>query len=322
LGDGVRPATLSIRVATIEDVPWIVELVESAYRGDASRVGWTTEADLLDGQRTDVAAVADAIGDESSVVLLSVEASGRLNACCQLDRRADGRTYFGMFAVRPEAQGSGIGGNVLASAERYAHDELAARVLEMTVIGQRSELIAWYERRGYRRSGESRPFPYGDERFGVPRRDDLHFVVLAKNLEVPALMEYDIDDDPARIDLDVVWAFLSTSAYWGKWRDRRDVERQIASAWRVVGCYHRDDGMVGFARAISDGVALAYLADVFVLPEHRGRGLGKRVVVAMIDDGPGADFRWLLHTDDAHDLYRTMGFQEPDRTFMERPSRR
>ena len=134
-------------------------------------------------------------------------------------------------------------------------------------------------------------------------------------------MTYDIDADPARIDVDVVWAFLSTSAYWGTWRDRREVERQIATAWRVVGCYHPDDGLVGFARAVSDGVALAYLADVFVLPDHRGHGLGERIVEAMIDHGPGAAFRWLLHTDDAHDLYRKFGFHEPDRTAMERPSR-
>jgi GNAT superfamily N-acetyltransferase len=100
------------------------------------------------------------------------------------------------------------------------------------------------------------------------------------------------------------------------------VEAQIANAWRVVGCYHSTEGMVGFARAISDGVALAYLADVFVLPAHRGRRLGERVVAAMIDEGPGAQFRWLLHTADAHDLYRKFGFRDPDHTLLERPSSR
>ena len=133
-------------------------------------------------------------------------------------------------------------------------------------------------------------------------------------------MSYELDDDPARVDVDAVWTFLSTDAYWGRWRSRADVERQVAGAWRVVGCYHPTDGMVGFARAISDGVALAYLADVFVLPAHRGRGLGARLLGAMIDDGPGATFRWLLHTDDAHDLYRRFGFRAPDRTAMERPA--
>lgn len=133
-------------------------------------------------------------------------------------------------------------------------------------------------------------------------------------------MDYEIDDDPARVDLDVVWAFLSNDAYWMRWRAREDVERQVAGAWRVIGCYHRDDGMVGFARAVSDGVAIAYLADVFVLPAHRGHGLGQRIVGAMIDDGPGAKFRWMLHTEDAHDLYRKFGFVAPDRKVLERPS--
>jgi GNAT superfamily N-acetyltransferase len=132
---------------------------------------------------------------------------------------------------------------------------------------------------------------------------------------------YELDDASDRVDGDAVWAFLSQEAYWGRWRSRADVDRQIAGAWRVVGCYHRDDGMVGFARAVSDGVALAYLADVFVVPTHRGRGLGRRLVTTMIEEGPGADFRWLLHTADAHDLYRRFGFVEPDHTLMERPAR-
>jgi len=135
-------------------------------------------------------------------------------------------------------------------------------------------------------------------------------------------VEYAIDDDPARVDLDVVWDFLSNDAYWMKWRTREDVQQQLASAWRVIGCYHPTDGMVGFARAVSDGVAVAYLADVFVLPAHRGHGLGQRIVRAMIDDGPGAGFRWMLHTEDAHDLYRKFGFVEPDYKVLERPSQR
>ena len=133
--------------------------------------------------------------------------------------------------------------------------------------------------------------------------------------------DYEFDDDPLRVDVDVVWAFLSQEAYWGRWRSRDDVERQLAGAWRVVGCYHRDSGMIGFARAVSDGVALAYLADVFVLADHRSRGLGHRLVAAMIDEGPGAHFRWLLHTGDAHDLYREFGFSEPDHKLLERPGR-
>jgi GNAT superfamily N-acetyltransferase len=116
----------------------------------------------------------------------------------------------------------------------------------------------------------------------------------------------------------VVWSFLSTEAYWARWRSREVVERQVRDAWRVVHAYHADE-FVGFARAVSDGVALAYLADVFVLPAHRGRGLGRRLVTVMIENGPGAGFRWLLHTADAHRLYADFGFAPPDATLLERP---
>ena len=131
-------------------------------------------------------------------------------------------------------------------------------------------------------------------------------------------MAYELSDDPARVDLDAVWAFLSEHAYWGRWRSRDDVERQVRGAWRVVGCYDASGAMVGFARAVSDGVALAYLADAHVLPAHRGRGLGARLVQVMVEQGPGADFRWLLHTADAHGLYERFGFAPPDASLLER----
>ncbi|MFH5821236.1 GNAT family N-acetyltransferase [Georgenia sp. AZ-5] len=136
-----------------------------------------------------------------------------------------------------------------------------------------------------------------------------------------SVVDYDFDDDPARLDLDAVWRFLSTEAYWGRWRSRADVEAQVRAAWRVVGVYAAATGeQVGFARAVSDGVAFAYLADVYLLPGHRGAGLGQRLVRAMVEDGPGAHFRWTLFTEDAHELYRRFGFTEPDRTAMVRPA--
>ena len=168
------------RTATEADVPALVALVESAYRGEASRGGWTTEADLLDGQRTDPEGVTEVIrGGNSRTV--AVEADGELVACCQLERR-EGHAYFGMFAVRPGLQGGGLGKAVLAEAERLVRDEWGAGELHMTVITAREDLIAWYERRGYRRTGELSPFPYGDERFGLPRRADLEFELLVKKL--------------------------------------------------------------------------------------------------------------------------------------------
>ncbi|BFV55210.1 GNAT family N-acetyltransferase [Kitasatospora sp. CMC57] len=169
---------LTFRPAGPADVPALVELVESAYRGDASRAGWTTEADLLDGQRTDAEGVAAAIAAPGGVVLLA-ERDGELVACCQLEHRGE-TAYFGMFSVRPTQQGGGLGRMVLAEAERVARERWGVTALEMTVIVQRAELIAWYERRGYRRTGELSPFPYGDERFGVPRRPDLRFEKLVK----------------------------------------------------------------------------------------------------------------------------------------------
>lgn len=170
----------AFRTATDDDVPQVVALVESAYRGDASRAGWTTEADLLDGRRTDPERVREIVGDTAGRIVLA-ERDGTLVACFQLEHRGD-HAYFGLFAVRPDLQGGGLGRASLTEAERIARDEWHTSALHMTVIVQREDLIAWYVRRGYRRTGERRPFPYGDERFGLPRRDDLEFEVLIRAL--------------------------------------------------------------------------------------------------------------------------------------------
>jgi GNAT superfamily N-acetyltransferase len=133
---------------------------------------------------------------------------------------------------------------------------------------------------------------------------------------------YIFDDDRSRLDLDTAWRFLSEEAYWARWRTREVFEDQVRTAWRVVAGYEQQSGeLVAFARAFSDGWAYAYLADVFVVPAHRGRGLGVQLVRAMIDDGPGAHFHWLLHTRDAHDLYAKFGFGPPSGRLMERPRR-
>ena len=131
---------------------------------------------------------------------------------------------------------------------------------------------------------------------------------------------YEIDDDPARVDTAAAVAFLTTQAYWGRWRSGQDICRQIAAAWRVVGAYDRTGVMIGFARAFSDGGS-AYLSDVYVLPGHRGAGLGKAIVQMMIEDGPGAGWRWMLHTSDAHGLYRQFCFTHADDRYLERPPR-
>ena len=176
----MNTAALTYRGATEADVEPLVALIESAYRGDGSRAGWTTEADILGGQRTDPEGVAAVVRGADSRMTV-VERDGELIACCQLERRG-AHAYFGMFAVRPGLQGGGLGRVILAEAERFAAAEWAAREMHMAVITAREELIAWYERRGYARTGRRTPFPYGDERFGVPRHTDLEFEVLVKPL--------------------------------------------------------------------------------------------------------------------------------------------
>jgi len=127
----------------------------------------------------------------------------------------------------------------------------------------------------------------------------------------------ELDDDPTRIDVDAVHDFLSNHAYWAIGRPRETVERTVREASRVVGLY-ADGHQIGFARAFKDGVSIAYLADVYVLPDLRGRGLGKELVREMVEGSPWADQKWLLHTRDAHELYRRFGFGAPSERVMER----
>ena len=169
----------TIRRATRADVHVVVALVESAYRGELSRAGWTTEADLVGGQRTDAGEVLTCIERPRSVVLLA-EPVGEVVACAHVTVE-DEAGYFGLFAVTPTLQGGGIGTRLLAEAERIVQDEWRLPTMRMTVIDVREELLAYYERRGYARTGIKKPFPYGDDRYG-PRRADLRFEVLEKRL--------------------------------------------------------------------------------------------------------------------------------------------
>jgi ribosomal protein S18 acetylase RimI-like enzyme len=171
---------LRFRDATPDDIPALVPLVTSAYRGDASRVGWTTEADLLDGNRIDPEVLRGDIERPHSRVLLA-ERDAVLLGCAHVSIE-DGAGYFGMFSIRPDLQGAGLGKALLAEAERVVREEWRLPAMRMTVIDLREELIAYYERRGYRRTGIKKPFPATDPRFGIPKRDDLRFEVLEKAL--------------------------------------------------------------------------------------------------------------------------------------------
>ncbi len=166
------------RLASMRDIPAIVALINAVYRGDSSRLGWTTEADLLEGQRTDVADVTDLMAAPDSVFLL-VEDSIGLLGCAHLKRDGDG-ACFGMFSIRPGWQGQGQGRALLTQAETRARQLWPVRAMRMSVISVRKELIAYYERRGYCRTGETLPFP-ADPRFGTPKVGRLEFVVLEKS---------------------------------------------------------------------------------------------------------------------------------------------
>jgi GNAT superfamily N-acetyltransferase len=169
----------AFRMATAADVAVVVALVESAYRGDSGRRGWTTESHLLDGRRTDALLVAGLLASPDSAILLA-HVGDQLLACCHIERHGH-LAHFGMFAVDPPQQNGGLGKQLLAEAERHARDIWRCTAMHMKVIDARSELMAWYERRGYRRTGEYSPFPYGDERVGIPRRDDLRFELMIKD---------------------------------------------------------------------------------------------------------------------------------------------
>lgn len=172
---------MELRLAQPHDLQSLATFVNSAYRGDSSKKGWTTEADLLGGQRTDADELFKLIEAKGTVILI-LEISNQIHGCVCLVQKKDS-TYLGMLTVDPNKQGRGIGAKLLALAELWAQKNWLAQKIEMTVIQKRLELIAWYERKGYFNTKKREPFPYGDSRFGLPKVDDLEFVVLEKKLK-------------------------------------------------------------------------------------------------------------------------------------------
>jgi ribosomal protein S18 acetylase RimI-like enzyme len=171
---------LSFRRAAREDIERVRAHVQNAYRGEAAKEGWTTESDLLDGQRTDERELSGLITSKDAQLWLLER--GELLLGTMVLKREPQAVHIGMISVRPDQQAQGIGRTLLSKAEQLVKEQKWGERIEMTVIGQRTELIAWYERRGYKLTAERRPFPYGDQRFGLPRRPDLYFCVLAKAL--------------------------------------------------------------------------------------------------------------------------------------------
>jgi predicted N-acetyltransferase YhbS len=173
-----------IREATRADVTALHKLVESAYRGDSARRGWTHEADMLGGQRTDEAALIESLSDPTQRILVA-EIADALVGSVQVQNRDGERAYLGQLAVDPNQQASGIGSRLIEAAEALAANEFGASIMEMTVIVQRAELTAYYVRRGYVETGEMRPFPFDNARIGIATRRDLAFTVLEKALHSP-----------------------------------------------------------------------------------------------------------------------------------------
>ena len=169
------------RAATSVDIPTLRRLIESAYRGDSAKAGWTHEADLLGGDRTSDAELAGIIADPDQIMLTSQD-RGEIVGCVRVMRQPDGSTYLGMLTVSPLRQAGGLGRRLLAAAEAEAVRRFGSSRMEMTVISTRAELIAWYERRGYALTGEHRPFPAEAQDFGDLPPLELEFVVLEKAL--------------------------------------------------------------------------------------------------------------------------------------------
>ena len=171
---------MEFRFATEDDLPAVHALIESAYRGDASRAGWTTEADLVKGPRTDAEELLAIVRSPDAEILTAYD-EGVLVASCHLERRPDAG-YFGMFSVRPHGQASGLGSTVLREAERVVREDWHRPRMMMWVLEPRTELIAWYERRGYARTGDSVDFPYDESATAGPMHPGMRFIVLAKDL--------------------------------------------------------------------------------------------------------------------------------------------
>lgn len=173
----------SILPATIHDAEEISKLVNSAYRGDSSRAGWTTEADYLDGQRTNAEIIRSELANPTKKVILCLREEGarEILSCVLVEKIAPEECYLGMLTVKPTLQAKGIGRILLEASEDFAR-QWGAKRMSLTVVHVRDTLMAWYERRGYERTLETRPFPYGDELFGLPKVDGLFFHVFKKDL--------------------------------------------------------------------------------------------------------------------------------------------
>lgn len=274
------------RPATPADLDPLYTLVHAAYRGDSARRGWTHEADLLDGSRIDRDSLRAAITTPGQVVLVAMDGEA-LTACVHITDRGEGLAYLGMLTVDPALQAKGLGRRLIAAAEAHAFRHFHTRRMEMTVIVHRHELIEWYQRRGYRLTGENRPFPATDPRFGLPKRDDLAFAVLEKPLD-----QIVTDRLVLRLarpeDADALHALFTRPEAMTWWSSPPHETLEQTRAWLDSMIAHQNSGLdflierdgqvigkAGFFAAPDIGYILH--------PDHWGHGLAREANVAVLD---------------------------------------
>ena len=178
-------SSLTYRAATPSDCDVLVDLVNQSYRGAASERGWTNENAFLAGERTNASAINEIIDDDHSVLLVFFEGDDpALHGCVCLHRQVNSNSaYLGMLTVRPDLQGNGLGKKILSVAENYAKEQWNVNDIEITIVGQRTELLEFYARRGYRHTGAREPFP--PQKYGFPKRIDLELLTFRKTLTGP-----------------------------------------------------------------------------------------------------------------------------------------
>lgn len=273
------------RPATPTDLEPLHALVHAAYRGDSARRGWTHEADLLDGSRIDRDSLLSAITLPGQVVLVAVDGEA-LTGCVHVTDRGEGLAYLGMLTVDPVLQARGLGRRLIAAAEAYAFRHFHTRRMEMTVIVHRHELIQWYQRCGYGLTGETRPFPATDPRFGLPKRDDLAFTVLEKPLD--RIVTDRLVLRPAALDdLDALHAVFTRPEAMTWWSSPPHESMDQTRAWldSMITRQHsgldflieRDGQVIGKA-----GFFAAPDIGYILHPDHWGQGLAREAVVAVL----------------------------------------
>jgi RimJ/RimL family protein N-acetyltransferase len=277
---------VTFRPAVADDLEALHTLVHAAYRGDSARRGWTHEADLLDGSRIDRDSLRAAITTPGQVVLVAAE-DDTLTGCVHITDRGEGLAYLGMLTVDPSRQAKGLGRRLIAAAEAQAFRLFQTRRMEMTVIVHRHELIGWYQRRGYRLTGETRPFPATDPRFGLPKRDDLAFTVLEKPLD-RIVTERLLLRPAGTDDLDALHAIFTRPEAMTWWSSPPHESRDQTRDWLDSMIAKQDSGLdflierdgqvigkAGFWKAPDIGYILH--------PDHWGQGLAREAVTAVLD---------------------------------------